>query len=250
MSIASQKGLVAAAGPDALIVATTDSVRKAFEGAVSGDGNLKPFTPQLTIPMPMRISQVVFSADESCLVLSAETGGGLAVYDVQALLNGSTQAAFELSTNGTSLGALVPNPTPEKGELLALITNDGYLMMANLKERSFITGPNGQVLKDGVSCLSWSTRGKQLVAGLGNGTAYQMTPEGEVKAEIPRPPNVSANDHGKSGVHLSGCTMFANPHSLIYLVAGEQRLLDGPHTIPVRPSTTIDFPYRDKTTSF
>ena len=48
MSVASRKGLVAAAGPDAVIVATTESVRKAFEGPVTGDGNVKPFQPQLT----------------------------------------------------------------------------------------------------------------------------------------------------------------------------------------------------------
>lgn len=197
MSIASQKGLLAAAGPDAVIVATTESVRKAFEGPNSGDGNLKPFQPQLKLPMPMRVSQLAFSADESYLVLSAETGGGLAVYDVQALLQGSTQSTFELSTNGQALRALTPNPTPEKGELLALVTTDGNLMMANLKERNFVSGPNGQILKSGVSCVSWSTKGKQLVAGLGDGTVYQMTPEGGSKGEIPRPPDVDRGDHGK-----------------------------------------------------
>jgi nucleoporin NUP159 len=197
MSIASQRGLVAASGPDAVVVATTESVRKAFEGPNSGDGNLKPFQPQLKLPMPMRVSQLAFSADESYLVLSAETGGGLAVYDVQALLQGSTQSAFELSTNGQALRALTPNPTPEKGELLALVTTDGNLMMADLKKRNFVTGPNGQVLKTRVSCVSWSPRGKQLVVGLGDGTAYQMTPEGDGKAEIPRPPDVDRGDHGK-----------------------------------------------------
>jgi nucleoporin NUP159 len=187
---------VAAAGPDAIILASTESVRKAFEGPNPGDSNVKPFQPQLKIPMAMRISQVAFSADESYLVLSAEVGGGLAVYDVQALMQGSTQTAFELSTNGQALRALTPNPTPEKGELFAAVTADGKLMMANLKERAFVSGPNRHVLKDGVSCISWSAKGKQLVAGLGNGTAYQMTPEGEGKAEIPRPPDVDAAQHG------------------------------------------------------
>jgi nucleoporin NUP159 len=94
---------VAAAGPDVIILASTESVRKAFEGPDSGDSNVKPFQPQLKIPMTIRISQVAFSADESYLVLSAEVGGGLAVYDVQALMQGSTQTAFELSTNGQEL---------------------------------------------------------------------------------------------------------------------------------------------------
>lgn len=197
MSIASHKGLIAAAAPDCVILASTESVRKAFDGSETGDGNVKPFQPQLKLAMPMRVSQLAFTADESYLVLSAENGGGLAVYDVEVLKNGATESTFQLATNGQSLRALVPNPTPEKGELLALVTTDGNLMMANLKERNFVSGANGQVLKSGVSCVSWSTKGKQLVAGLANGTAYQMTPEGEGKAELPRPPNVDSGDHGE-----------------------------------------------------
>jgi nucleoporin NUP159 len=202
MSIASRKGLIAAAGPDAVIVAQTKSVRKAFEGGETGDNNLKAFKPELTLPMPMRISQLAFSSDESYLILSAENGGGLAVYEVDAILNGSTQSAFELSTNGAALRALTPNPT--QGELLAVVTADGNLMMANLKERSFSQGPNGQVLKNGVSCVSWSTKGKQLVAGLGDGSAYQMTPDGAEKATIPRPSDVNDEHHGK----CCCCSMF------------------------------------------
>ena len=197
MSVASRRGLVAAAGPNAVILATTESVRKAFDGPSTRDSSLKPFQPQMQLPMPMRISQLAFSADESYLVLSAEVGGGLAVYDVQALLQGSTQSAFELSTNGQAVRALVPNPTPEKGELFAVVTADGILMMANLKQRSFVSGPNGQALKYEVSCVSWSTKGKQLVAGLADGTAYQMTPEGDSKGEIPRSPSVHGSHYGE-----------------------------------------------------
>ena len=138
-SVASHKGLVAAAGPDAIIVATTESLRKAFENSGSGDGNFKPFQPQLKLPMPMRISQLAFSADENYLGLSAEDGGGLAVYEVQALLQGSTKSSFELSTSGQALRALTPNPSPDRGELFAAVTVDGSLMMANLKERNFLS---------------------------------------------------------------------------------------------------------------
>jgi nucleoporin NUP159 len=144
----------------------------------------------------MRVSQVVFSSDEAYLVISAEQRGGLAVYDVGALMQGSTNPAFELSTEGAVLRGLVPNPTAEKAEYFAVITVDGKLLMANLKERRFLSGPNGSVLKSGVSCVSWSTRGKQLAAGLGDGTVSQMTPEGEEKAVIPKPPNLEGDQHG------------------------------------------------------
>lgn len=196
MSIASNKGLVAAAGPDVVIIASTESVRQALTSSGSAANDIKPFSPQLTIPIGMRISQVAFSADENFLVISAENGGGLAVYGVPSIMEGNTQTVFELSTNGVALRALSPNPTPEKAELFAAVTTNGDLMMANIKTRQFLSGVNGQVMKNGVSCVSWSTRGKQLVAGLGNGTGYQMAPEGEGKAEIPRPPGLQGDQHG------------------------------------------------------
>jgi nucleoporin NUP159 len=197
LSIASGKGLVAAANPDTLVVASTDSIRAAFNGP-SATGDVVPYEPQLKIPLPMRISQVAFSADESFLVISAEQGGGLAVYNVDALMQGITSFAFELATNAVALRALCPNPATDKAHLFALVTANGDLLVANLKDRQFMNGPNGQVLRQGVSCVSWSTRGKQLVAGMADGTVHQMTPEGEIKAEIPRPPSIIDDQLGIS----------------------------------------------------
>ncbi|KAI8947139.1 hypothetical protein F4801DRAFT_25995 [Xylaria longipes] len=202
MSIASRRGLVAAAGPDAVVVASTDAVRKAFEAPKNGESEVRPFTPQLTLPLPIRISQLAFSADETYLILSAEQGGGLAVYDVNALQQGTTQSAFEIPTSGESLRALAPNPLPEKAELCAVVTNGGKLLMANLKERNFVSKGSSQILKEQVSCVSWSTKGKQLVAGLGDGTLCQLTPEGDVKAEIPRPPELDSNYYVSTVVWL------------------------------------------------
>lgn len=197
LSIASRKGLVAAAGPDGVILASTDSVRKAFEAPKDGDSDIRSFNPQLNIPLPMRVSQLAFSADEAHLIISAESGGGLAVYDVQSLLQGSTQTLFELGTNGSSLRVLLPNPTVEKAELCAIVDANGDLYMANLKER-ILSNP----LKSQVSSVSWSTKGKQLVAGLADGTIFQMTPEGEAKAQIPKPSDVG-DYHGRLILHQS-----------------------------------------------
>ncbi|KAF9879756.1 nuclear pore complex subunit [Colletotrichum karsti] len=194
LSIAPRRGLVAAAGPDGIAIASTESVRKGFEAEnkESDASDVRAFQPQVKLPMPMRVSQLAFSADENYLILSAESGGGLAVYETQSLLNGGTQAAFEIATNGETLRALVPNPTIEKAELVAIVTNNGNLHIANLNERNI-----SQALKTQVSCLSWSTKGKQLVAGLADGSISQMTPEGEEKGQIPRPPSVN-NAHVSS----------------------------------------------------
>ncbi|KAG5927587.1 hypothetical protein E4U42_002048 [Claviceps africana] len=223
LSVASRKGLVAAAGPDQIIIATTESVRKAFASPKEGDSEVRSFEPQLRIPAPTRISHLAFTADERFLIMSAESGGGLAVYDVQSLAQGSSNSAFELPTNGESLRLLAPNPAAEKAELCAVVTTSGNLCMANLNERKVSTP-----LKTQVSCLSWSARGKQLCAGMGNGTICQLTPEGEVKADIPQPPS-SGNYYVSSLTWLENNLFLAiyaianaSPPSSIYYIITRQ----------------------------
>lgn len=169
-------------------------MRQAFGG---DGGDVKPYSPQLSLDPGTRISQVAFSSDESVLVISAEQGGGLAIYSTDDLMQGNQQAAFQLPTNQISVRALVPNPAAEHAELLAVVTTQGQLLMANLKERKFVSGANGEILKEGVSYVSWSNKGKQLVAGLGDGTASQMKPDGQIQKELPRPSNIGGDQHGK-----------------------------------------------------
>ena len=195
LAVASKKGLLAAAGPSSVIVASTESVRQAFS---ADGGSFKPCTPQLTIEFGTRISQVAISSDESVLVLSAEAGGGFAIYSIDNLMQGNKDPASEISTDGASVRSLVPNPAAEHAELFAVVTFNGQLLAANMKESQFVGGANGKVLKDGVSSVSWSNKGKQLTAGLGNGAAVQMKPDGQVVKEIPRPPGLEGDQHGES----------------------------------------------------
>lgn len=195
--------MFAVAGPDALYIGTTESVRKAFD-APRGDTDIRPYQPQMTVPLPTRVSQVAFTADEQFLILSAETGGGLAVYETQALSQGTGQPAFEIGTSGEGVRQLVPNPMPEFSAFCAIVTTNGNLLMANLTERKLVSGENGPVLRNQVTCASWSTKGKQLVAGRADGTVHQMAPDGADKAQIPKPPSLG-DFHGKTGtLELSG----------------------------------------------
>ena len=203
LSIASRTGLLAAAGPQSVIIASTQSVRDAFSAQGLPDGHIKPFNPQLTLEVRTRLSQVAFTADERYLVISAEKEGGLAIYSVESMKMGKTEVEFEISTDGIALRAMVPNPTPEKAELIAIVTANGKLSVANLQTRQYVNGKQGPILREGVSCVSWSTRGKQLVAGFASGTCLQMTPEGESKAEIPRPSSVEGDQHGNQ-IHQFG----------------------------------------------
>lgn len=204
LSVAPLKGLVAAAGPDSVVIAATASVRQAFSAPSAGDDKFRPFVPLLTLNLEMRVSQVAFSTDEKYLAVSAEIGGGLRVYSVQDLTEGVSRRIFELSTKESSLRSIVPNPEPEIAELFALVTTKGELLIASLGTSQLMIGPQGHpTMKEGVCCVSWSPRGKQLVAGLGNGTCVQMTPQGEIKAEIPRPGSLEGDQHGTFRVFQS-----------------------------------------------
>lgn len=190
LAVASRKGLVAAAGPESVVVASTQAVREAYQA--SSPEQIKPFSAQITLHINLRVSHVVFSADEQYLLLAAETDGGLAIYSVDQLSQGQTKPAIQLQTGGGPLRAVVPNHMTEKAELVSLVTANGCLTMVNLKTQQFSNGPMAQ----GVSCVAWSNKGRQLIAGLGDGSCVQLTPEGETKAHIPAIPGLD-NAHGK-----------------------------------------------------
>jgi nucleoporin NUP159 len=187
LSIASSKGLIAAGTSEAVILVSSDTVRKTY-WEVDSEKKPKTITPQLSLSVP-QVSHVDFSADESSLVIAAQEGGGLAVYDVQSLLQGNKDSAFQLATNGISVRALAPNPSPDNAHLFAIVLTDGKLMLADLKQRSLINA-NNPVFREGVRCVSWSVKGKQLIAGLEDGSAEQYDPQGVLKAQLPRPPQL------------------------------------------------------------
>ncbi|KAJ4404244.1 hypothetical protein N0V82_010527 [Gnomoniopsis sp. IMI 355080] len=193
LAVASRRAIVAAAGPDTIYVSPTDAVRKAFEGPKDGDSEIRAFEGHVKIPMPMRISHLAFTPDEQHLIMSAEQGGGLAVYETQNILLGSAQSVFEIGTTGENVKTLVPNPMPELAEFCAVVTTHGNLLMANFKDRNLAVGNNGPVLRSGVTSVGWSTKGKQLVAGLADGTIIQMTPDGTEKAVIPKPASLAGD---------------------------------------------------------
>ncbi|QIX00230.1 hypothetical protein AMS68_005747 [Peltaster fructicola] len=191
LSVASGRGLLAAAGPDSLFLYETDSIRSAFSR--DGSDNVEDLSAKQRSSIP-RISHLAFTSDEQALVITAEEGGGLAVYDVGAGLSGSQWTpGMQIPTSGVSVRHLLPNPNKDAAHLLALVLTDGKLVIANLKEQKLATGSSGSsVLRENVSCASWSKMGKQIVAGLADGTAVQLDVQGNQKEQIPRPPNTDA----------------------------------------------------------
>ncbi|KAI9722425.1 MAG: hypothetical protein M1828_004792 [Chrysothrix sp. TS-e1954] len=237
LSICSREGLLAAAGPDTLVLGSTKSVRETFTSNASPASNVTSFTPELKISIP-KVSQVSFSSDDKYLTVCAADSGGLAVYEVAALKSGKTDVAFQIATEGVPVRALTPNPFAEFGRIHAVVLQDGKLLIADLAERRIQPGKQGPVLYEGVSCVSWSAKGKQVVAGLGNGTAVQLTWDGQTKATIPRPPQVSDGHHVSSIMWLNNDSFF-----IVYTPTNfdPDRAPDSMYIFMARESGTVNF---------
>ncbi|KAE8367825.1 hypothetical protein BDV27DRAFT_123228 [Aspergillus caelatus] len=202
LAVAPTKGIIVGAGPDSLAISSSDAVRKAISAATEDKAKTKPFQPQATIPLPARPTHVAFTSGDDALVLATENSSQLLVYETTSLSTGNAQPALSIPTNGATFRSLAPNPAPPSdgahSSLVALVTTNGELLVANLKAGNLVSGPNGNVLKTGVSSVCWSNKGKQLVAGLADGTGYQMTPDGTQKDLVPRPSDLEGNCHVSS----------------------------------------------------
>ncbi|KAI9046370.1 FG-nucleoporin NUP159 [Aspergillus affinis] len=201
LAVASTKGVVVGAGPDCLSVASSDAVRKAISAPTDSKVKTKPFQPQATIPLPARPTHVAFASGDSALVVTTEAGSQLLVYETDSLLSGNGQPALSLPVSGAPFRAVAPNPATldvDKSSLVALVTGGGELLIANLKTGQLLSGANGQIMKSGVSSVCWSNKGKQLVAGLADGTAHLIKPTGEQTATIPRPQDLEGECHVSS----------------------------------------------------
>jgi nucleoporin NUP159 len=210
LSVAPRRGLLAAASPDKLVIASTEKVRKAFQEKAGKNDIVADFSPDATLPVP-QLRHVAFSTDEDFLVTSAEHGGGLSVYSVDDLLKGNTQPGVQIATDNTSVRALLPNPAPEQAHYMAIVLDSGRLDITDITKGNAKT-----VHSEGVTCASWSQKGKAIVAGLEDGTAsiHLVSSLDQVKGKIPRPPGIDENFMGKYPLWQSPSAVNTNLNSV------------------------------------
>ncbi|KAI9376588.1 hypothetical protein BJX61DRAFT_550809 [Aspergillus egyptiacus] len=258
LAVASTKGIVVGASPNSLSVASTEAVRAAISADTGKDKvKTKPFQPQATISLPGRPTHVAFASSDSALVLATENGSQLSVFETGSLLQPNAQPAISIPTNGATFRTVAPNPAQaddSHSSLVALVTTAGELLIADLKAGNLVSGSNGNILKTGVSSVCWSNKGKQLVAGLADGSGYQMTPDGAQKAIIPRPPDLTEACHVSSvgwlenDIFLMVYTpnaaeddMGMTPSSSYYIITRNKQ---GPFLIQKLPELATPFGYK------
>lgn len=182
LAVASKRGLLAAAGPDALILTSTEKARHAFKKDAKDNDVVTDFAPDVTLPVP-RLRQVAFSADEDFLVISSEKEGGLAVFAVDDLLQQKKEPGQQIATANTPVRAMLPNPSLDLSQYMVVILDSGRLDLIDITTGTAIT-----VRDEGVTCAAWSVRGKAFVAGFADGTAtIYMSATREERGRIPRP---------------------------------------------------------------
>lgn len=185
LSIASKTGFLAAAGPDTLILASTDKVRKAFQQKPGDSDVISDFAPDASMPVP-KLRHVAFSSDGDFLVISAEDDGGLAVFDPKEIVKQSFKPGNEISTDKQPIRALLPNPTSDLEHIFAAVLDNGKVSLIDV-----VKGTSHTIREDGVVCASWSTKGKALAVGLKDGTGALYLNNGDQKGVIPRPPGLN-----------------------------------------------------------
>jgi nucleoporin NUP159 len=181
--------LLAAAGPDSLVVTSTEKVRKAFSEKAGEWDVISDFTPDVTIPLnnsPLR--HVVFTTGGEFLVISAEEKGALAVFDTTKFMKGNQAPERQIQTDGVAVRTLQANPVDTMGHYMAVVLETGKLWLVDVA-----TDKTKPLKEEGVVCATWSKMGKAVAAGLDDGTTQIYLSDGTLRGTIPRPPEVDEN---------------------------------------------------------
>ncbi|KAK6351440.1 hypothetical protein TWF718_004600 [Orbilia javanica] len=192
LSISQKRQLFAAGGPQGVVVARTATLRAAFRNTSAANGNTLPFQPECIIPMSLRLSHVAFTSDGTYLLLAAQLGG-IAVYLVDDILSKGNGVQPQSQINTGPLLEMKPIPTATDSEKVCIVVGSGWGQGGSVGIVDLKTSKVQENLKTGVTTVSWSPKGKQIICGgsLGGLAWIRPTDGGEADAVegVPNHPN-------------------------------------------------------------
>ncbi|KAF3313337.1 hypothetical protein TWF173_006076 [Orbilia oligospora] len=188
LSISQKRQLFAAGGPQGVVVARTSTLRAAFKNTATVNGNTLPFQPECIIPMSLRLSHIAFTSDGTYLLLAAQLGG-IAVYLVDDILSKGNSVQPQSQINTGPLLEMKPIPTVADAEKVCIVVGSGWGQGGSVGIVDLKTTKVHENLKTGVTTVSWSPKGKQIICGGSLGGLAWIRPDGGEADAVEGVPN-------------------------------------------------------------
>ncbi|WOO77876.1 Nucleoporin [Vanrija pseudolonga] len=187
LAVANSADLLIVGGNNDLRVHRLSALHKLVEDAVKDATNVNS-TPVATVPLPARPVWIKLATGDQRLVVVTANDAVL-LFQLQDLAAGNT-APYATLTSGipSNLLDVLPNPaapSEQQANLVTLLAPQGlvFVDVAKAQVSKPLAGP--------FTAGSWSVKGKQIVLGTPDGKLVQYSPEGEVKNQVPAPPELN-----------------------------------------------------------
>ncbi|BGP58371.1 hypothetical protein JCM8202_001872 [Rhodotorula sphaerocarpa] len=186
LAVSSQYGwAVAASAPGGFGLYSRPKLRATIEAAAPHD--TPRVEPHLAVSTAAPVDFLHFAMGER-LVVAGLRDGSIAVWRLKQLVEGQASPLRTISAGSSALVGLCPNPAPDS-PLLAVLSPNAPLTIYNLETASaHATFPADLA----ATSACWSVKGKQLVVGTSAAALVQLTPEGEQKAVVQAPADLTA----------------------------------------------------------
>uniref|UniRef100_A0A8C9XQ16 Nuclear pore complex protein Nup214 n=1 Tax=Sander lucioperca TaxID=283035 RepID=A0A8C9XQ16_SANLU len=140
------------------------------------------------VNVDLALHHLALSCDELTLSvcgMTEEAGLSLTFYDVRTFMN--KKLPFASLLPAVPPGSLVQDLkwNPVQASMLAVCLSDGCMMILDVTDSVKVQAE--LPASNGITCLCWSPKGKQVAAGKMNSTVSQYTPALEEKKVIPCP---------------------------------------------------------------
>uniref|UniRef100_A0A8C9XKU0 Nuclear pore complex protein Nup214 n=1 Tax=Sander lucioperca TaxID=283035 RepID=A0A8C9XKU0_SANLU len=150
------------------------------------------FSALAEVNVDLALHHLALSCDELTLSvcgMTEEAGLSLTFYDVRTFMNKARpqKLPFASLLPAVPPGSLVQDLkwNPVQASMLAVCLSDGCMMILDVTDSVKVQAE--LPASNGITCLCWSPKGKQVAAGKMNSTVSQYTPALEEKKVIPCP---------------------------------------------------------------